>query len=197
MILIIKLCDKMDEKNKSKDKKTNEEIRKEIEQLEKLIEKVKEQNKQKQQQKRRPPVLRINLASVYSRIPYVNFIISFLINLITAFIITKVIGHLFFDGSYNDLDMILIILGLSVFEELYKKYLFKKYMSIVIYSVGTIFLLMNVLYFYLIDYVFFSFRWFISSYHPVLFVITFVFFRYFIKLFYKKTEVFINRRNRR
>ncbi|QLY40504.1 hypothetical protein HF295_06420 [Hujiaoplasma nucleasis] len=187
----------MDEKNKNDDKKTNEEIRKEIEQLEKLIEKVKEQNKEKKKQKRRPAILRINLAAIYSRNPYINIVISFLINVITVFLITKIIGHLFFDGSYNDLQIMLIILGLTLFEEVYKNYLFKKHMATVIYSVGTIFLLLDMFYFYIIDYIFFDFRWFIDAYHPILFVITFAFFRYIIKFLYKKTDNFINRLNRR
>lgn len=204
MIVLQKKCDSMNENNKhedkktSEDRKTNEEIRKEIEQLEKLIEKVKEQNrKNKKKQMPSNPVLRINLAAVYSRNVYVNLVIGFLINFIAIFLISRLIGHLFFSGAYNDVQLLSIILGLTLFEELYKKVLFKKYMSIVVYSVGTIFFLLNVIYFYLIDYLVFDFRWFSSSYHPVLLVITFVFFRYIIKVIYKRIETYINKRGRR
>jgi hypothetical protein len=181
--------------DKKDEKKTNEEIRKEIEQLEKLIEKVKEQNKQKQRGPKLP--IRVNLSAVYSRNFYIHFIISFLINFIAMFILLQWIGHLFVDGPYNDMMLMGIILGFTLFEELFKKYLLKKHMSIVIYSVGTIYLLLNMIYFYIIDYMFFGFRWFISSYHPILFVLTFAVFRFVIKWFYKIVERFLYKRNRR
>jgi len=188
----------MNDQNKNEDKKTNEEIRKEIEQLEKLIEKVKEQNKKKKRNNGPGnPILRINLAAVYSRNLYINLIIGFLVNFITFFVISRVIGHLFFDGAYNDIHLILVVIGLTLFEELYKKILFKFFMPVVIYSVGTIFFLLNVLYFYLVDSIFFGFRWFISAYHPILFVLTYTFFRYMIKLLYKQLEIYINKNSRR
>ncbi|HKL47351.1 MAG TPA: hypothetical protein VJ878_01680, partial [Candidatus Izemoplasmatales bacterium] len=143
------------------------------------------------------PILRINLAAVYSRNIYINLIIGFLINFIAFFVLTRLIGHLFFDGTYNDVHILIIVLGLTFFEEVYKKVLFKKYMPIVIYSVGTIFFLLNVIYFYLIDLFFFGFRWFIDAYHPILFVVTFSVFRYIIKIIYKRIEIYINKNGRR
>mgnify|MGYP000563176923 CR=1 FL=1 len=184
-----------DKKNKH-DKKSNEEIRKEIEELEKLIKKVREQNKKKRQKQSPNPILRINLAAVYSRNFYVNLIISFLVNFITAFLLMRIMGHLFVSDLVNDLNLMAIIFGLSLYEELYKKYLFKKHMQIVIYSVGTIFFLLNIMYFYVIDYLFYGFRWFISPFHPILFVIVFVFLRYIIKVIYKRLEYVVSRRKR-
>ncbi|QWC00012.1 hypothetical protein KHQ88_00095 [Mycoplasmatota bacterium] len=187
----------MSEKNNNKDKKTNEEIRKEIEELEKLIEKVKEQNKKnKNNMGGRNPIIKINLASVYSRSRLINFIISLLVNLITALVLVKLIGHLFVTGLTNDVYLILVIFGFTLFEELYKKYMFKKHMQIVIFSVGTIFILINMIYFYSIDFLFFGFGLFISSYHHILFVLVFMFLRFGIKHIYKQIELYINKKKR-
>jgi len=87
-----------------------------------------------------------------------------------------------------------IILGFSVFEELYKWYLFKRHMALVIYSMGTIFFLLNVVYFYVIDYMMFDFSWFISAYHPIIFVIVYGVIRYGIKDLYKRLERLIYHR---
>lgn len=187
----------MSDKNKKNDKKTNEEIKKEIEQLEKLIEKVKEQNKKnKKGFGGGRPIIKINLAAVYSHSPVINFIISFLVNFITALVLIKVIGHLFISNFTNDLYLMLIIFGFTLFEEFYKKYLFKRHMQIVIYSVGTIFMLINIIYFYSIDFLFFNFGLFLSSYHHVLFVLVFMFLRFLIKHVYKQIERFINKKKR-
>ena len=183
----------MDDKNKKDDKKTNEEIRKEIEHLEQLIDKVKEDQQRKKRQNGGPRVLKINLAAIYSRNLYFNFIIGFLINYIAFFALTKILGHLFISGNYNDLDLLAIVLGFTVFEELYKKYLFKKHMAMVVYSVGSVFLLMNVLFLYIVDYLFFDFRWFIGPVYPILFILIFVLFRYVIKILYKQTEILVGR----
>ncbi|MCF7924261.1 MAG: hypothetical protein K9L64_04035 [Candidatus Izimaplasma sp.] len=186
----------MSDKNNDKEKKSKEEIRKEIEELEKLIEKVKKQNEQNRKKYGgRNPVLKINLAAVYSRNFFVNLIISFLINFIAFFIIIKVIGHLFLSSLNNDLYLLVIVFGLTLFEELYKKYLFKKHMQIVIYSVGSIFFLLNVIYLYFIDLLIFGKEFsFISPYHPIIFIIVFGFLRYFIKVIYKRANVLLNRK---
>jgi hypothetical protein len=187
----------MDDKNKKNDKKTNEEIRKEIEELEKLIGKVKEQNKKnKKGFGGRNPIIKINLAAVYSHSTLINFIISFLVNFITALVLIKIIGHLFVSNFTNDLYLMFVIFGFTLFEELYKRYLFKRHMQIVIYSVGTIFLLINIIYFYSIDFLFFGFGLFISSYHHVLFVLVFMFLRFLIKHVYKLIEQFVNKKKR-
>lgn len=188
----------MDEKKQEQDKRTNEEIRKEIEQLEKLIEKVREQNKNNR--KKRPPglpVLKINLAAAYSRNFYINLLISFLMNFITAFILIRLMGQLFISDNVNDMVLMGIIFGFSLYEELYKKYLLKHYMQIVIYSVGTIFFLLNVVYFYAIDYSLFQFSWFISAYHPIVFVIVFGVVRYVIKQLYRRLDILLSRRYKR
>lgn len=188
----------MDKKNMNEDKRTNEEIRKEIEQLEKLIEKVREQNKKNR--KKSPggrPILKINLAAVYSRNFYINLLIAFLINFITVFVLVRLLGHLFISKNVNDMVLMGVIFGFSVFEELYKKYLFKYHMQIVIYSVGTIFFLLNMIYFYAVDYALFGFTWFISAYHPIIFVIIFGFVRYVVKQLYKRLDILLSRRNKR
>lgn len=190
--------EKNNNQEKNKDERTNEEIRKEIEQLEELIEKVRKQNKKNRKQ-RQPgvPILRINLAAAYSRNFYVNLIISFLMNFIAAFVLIKLMGDLFVSNIANDMMLMAVILGFSIFEELYKKYLFKYHMQIVIYSVGTIFVLLNILFFYLVDYLVFDFGWFISPYHPILFIIVFSVIRYVMKRAYKSIDRFINKKHKR
>ncbi|MFO7968884.1 MAG: hypothetical protein ACQERX_00365 [Bacillota bacterium] len=189
----------MSDKNNDKDKKSKEEIRKEIEDLEKLIEKVKKQNEQNRKKYGgRNPILKINLAAVYSRNFIINLIISFLINFITFFIIINVLEELFISNLTNDLYLLIIVFGLTLYEELYKKYLFKKHMQIVIYSIGTIFFLLNVLYLYFVDLIVFGSSFsFISAYHPIIFIIVFSFLRYVIKVIYKRIELFVNRKSRR
>ena len=190
----------MSDKDNNKDKKSKEEIRKEIEELEKLIEKVKKQNEENKKKfgGGRNPILKINLAAVYSRNFFINLIISFLINFITFFIIIKSLGDLFISSLSNDMYLLIIVLGFTLFEELYKKYLFKRHMQIVIYSVGTIFFLLNLLYLYFIDLIVFGSDFaFISAYHPIIFIIVFSFLRYIIKVVYKRIELFVNHRSRR
>lgn len=188
----------MDNKNKNDDKKTNEDIRKEIEELEKLLKRVQEQNKDKINQVGGPnPIIRINLGTVYSRNFYVNLIISFLINFITMFVMVKIIGHLFITGINNDLYLLAIVFAFSLFEEYYKAYLLKKHLQIVLYSVGTIFFLLNILFFYLVDFLFFGSKLFISPFHPILYIIVFSFFRYIIKIAYKQVELIVSRKKKR
>lgn len=188
----------MDDKNKKDEKKTNEEIRKEIEELEKLIEKVKKENRnQKSSFGGQKPILKINLGTVYSRNFYINLIISFLINFITIFLLIKALGHLFISGINNDIFLLVMVFAFSLFEEVYKSYLLKKHVQIVIHSVGTIFFLFNIIFFYVVDFLFFDFTLFISPFHPIIFVIIFSFFRYIIKTIYKQIEVIISRKKKR
>ncbi len=168
--------------------KNDKDIRKEIEELEKLIEQVKKQNeeeKKKHKKNLRPNkqmVIKINLAMEYSSNLFVNLIISFLINLLVIFGLFKI-----FDFAYifNDVYIILTALILTIYEELYRKYLLKKYMSLVIFSSGLIYFFFNLIIFYFLDLAIFGNKLVFNSYlHPIVFVILLQFVRLIIRTIY-------------
>jgi len=165
--------------------KDNDDIRKELEELEKLIDKVKKQNEEeKKKQKKRPQntVVRINLASVYSSNFWINVLISFLINFIVVFSLLKLF---YFADATNDLFIIYVVLIFSVIEEIYKRYLLKKQVKIVLYTSGLIFTFVNILIFYLIDlFVFPDDFSFLNYLYPVAFVVLFQVIRAAIKNLY-------------
>lgn len=168
--------------------KNDKDIRKEIEELEKLIEQVKKQNEEekKKHKKNLKPnkqmVIKINLAMEYSSNLIVNLIISFLINFLVIFGLFKI-----FDFAYifNDVYIILTALIFTIYEELYRKYLLKKYMTIVIFSSGLIYLFFNLLMFYFLDLAIFGNKLAFNSYlHPIVFVILMQFIRLIVRSIY-------------
>lgn len=131
--------------------KNDKDIRKDIEELEKLIDKVKKQNAEEKKKYSKKPdkrVVRINLASAYSNNFWINMLISFLINFIVVFTMFKI-----FDFAYikNDIYIIVLVLSFTIIEELYRRYLFAKQVKIVLFTSGLIFMLLNVIIFYVMD----------------------------------------------
>ncbi len=155
--------------------KDDKDIRKEIEELEKLIEKVKKQNeeekkRQKNQMKsNRRTVLKIDLSANYSSNVFVNLLASFLINFIVIFSLIKLFS---FAEVKNDYYLLILAFAFSIYEEIYKRYLIKRHLHIVLYSSGLIFYLMNLLFFYFMDLVVFKEAFSFESYlYPLLFVL--------------------------
>ncbi len=168
--------------------KDDKDIRKEIEELEKLIEKVKKQNEEDKKKQRdelkatKRPVVHINLSANYSSNFIINFIAGFLINFIVIFLLLKLFTFAEFD---NDYYLLILSFAFTLYEDVYKTYLMKKHLQIVIYSSGLIFFLMNLIFFYFMDLVVFgdSFS-FVDSLYPILFVIVLQAVRMFFKNIY-------------
>ena len=166
-------------------KKDDKDIRKEIEELEKLIEQVKKQNEEerkKQQKSNRNPVIRINLASVYSNNFWINMIFEILVNFIVIFAMLKMFS--FADFS-DDITIIFIVLIFTGLEQLYKRLLLMKHIKLVLYTSGLIFTFINLLIFYFLDLVVFqnSFS-FVDAFYPIAFVVVFQITRAVIKNIY-------------
>jgi hypothetical protein len=168
--------------------KNDKDIRKEIEELEKLIEQVKKQNEEekKKQKKnlgpRRQIVMKINLGMEYSGNIFINLLISFLINFLIIFGLLNI-----FDFAYvSDITyVILISLILTFYEELYRQYLVRNFMSIVIFSSGLIFFLMNLLLFYFLDLAIFRNNFYFNSHwDPIIFVMFLHFVRIIVRSLY-------------
>ena len=165
--------------------KDDKDIRKEIEELEKLIEQVKKQNEEerkKQQKSNKNPVIRINLASVYSNNFWINMIFEILINFIVIFAMLKLFNFAEIVDNVNIIFIALIFTGL---EQLYKRILLIKYIKLVLYTSGLIFTFINLLIFYFLDLVVFqdSFS-FVDAMFPIAFVIVFQMTRTVIKNLY-------------
>ncbi|HPD99678.1 MAG TPA: hypothetical protein PLB83_00445 [Bacillota bacterium] len=168
--------------------KNDKDIRKEIEELEKLIEQVRKQNEEdKQKQKknlgpRGPVVIKINLGMEYSRNIYVNLLISFVVNFLIIFGLFNLINFAYIADS---IYIVLIALILTFYEELLRRYLVKNFMSIVVFSSGLIFFLMNLILFYFIDLVIFRDHFYFNSHwDPIIFVMFLHFIRTIIKVVY-------------
>ncbi|MBU1144415.1 MAG: hypothetical protein KJ971_00980 [Firmicutes bacterium] len=169
--------------------KNDKDLRKNIEDLEKLIEQVKNQQKEekkKQNKENKPPqgnVIRIDLAAKYSTNRIINLIAGFLVNFILIYGLILIFK---FAEAKNDYFYILIALLFTLYEELYKEYLLKKQLKIVLYSSGLIFFLLNVLFFYFIDLIVFSSMFsFVDYLYPILFVLLFQ----VVRVFFKKAYV--------
>lgn len=165
--------------------KNDKDIRKEIEELEKLIDKVKKQNEEERKKQKNSPrknVIRINIASSYSSNFWINMLFSFLINFIVIFSLLKLLD---FAEIANDINIVYLVSLFTVFEELYKRYLFKKQIKLVLYTSGLIFTLINIILFYVMDiFVLGSGFSFVNYLYPAAFVILFQVIRAFIKNLY-------------
>ncbi len=168
--------------------KDEKDLRKEIEELEKLIEIVKEQHKeekklQKKSNKQAPGnVIRIDLAARYSSNRLINLIVSFLVNFILLYAIVKIFK---LTEVRVDYIYLLVAFGFTLYEELYKELMIKRYVKLVLYSSGLIFFLMNLIFFYLIDIAILGNAFSFANYlYPIVFVIIFQFSRMFFKTAY-------------
>ena len=168
--------------------KDDKDIRKEIEELEKLIEQVKKQNeeeKQKQKKNSAPKgqiVVKINLGLEYSRNIFINLLISFVVNFLIIFFLLNTINFAY----VSDIIYVLLTsLILTLYEELYRKYLIKNFMSIVVFSSGLIYFLMNLILFYFLDLVIFNRNFdFNSHWDPIAFVLLLHILRLIIRSIY-------------
>jgi hypothetical protein len=170
------------------EEKNDKDVRKEIEELEKLIEIVREQHKEekkshKEAQKRSPnQVIRIDLGAKYSANFPIHLIVSFLVNFILIFTIIRLFGLAEVDNDYN---FIWIAAIFTLYEELYKIFLIKRFVKVVIYSSGLIFFLMNLIFFYAFDLLIMKDQFTFATYlYPILFVLIFQFMRMIIKMTY-------------
>ncbi|MFA7075168.1 MAG: hypothetical protein WC152_00660 [Candidatus Izemoplasmatales bacterium] len=168
--------------------KNDKDIRKEIEELEKLIEQVKQQNedeKRKQKKNANPKgtvVLKINLGMEYTHNLLVNLLISFAINFLVIFVLFNIINFAYVSSV---IYLVFTALILTLYEELYRKYLIRNYVSLIIFSSGLIYLLMNLILFYFLDLIIFGGNIdFNNHWYPIVFVIFFHIFRIIIRTFY-------------
>lgn len=178
--------------------KDNKDLKKEIEDLEKLIEQV--QNQQKEEMKKEikksktssSGVIKIDLGSRYSSNFLVHLFVSFLVN----FLLLYALNSLFvFAEVKNDYFYLVIAASFTLFEELYKWLLLKYYVKFVLYSLGLIFYLLNISFFYFMDMVVFPVEFsFIDSLYPLGFVLIFQIIRIFFKSFYNSMVRAISQR---
>ncbi|MBN2503867.1 MAG: hypothetical protein JXB20_00815 [Bacilli bacterium] len=167
--------------------KDDKDLRKEIEELEKLIEIVKEQHKEEkkqQKQSNRPPsgAIRIDLGAKYSSSILINFFVSFLVNFILFYAVANVFR---LTEAKTDYIYIIIAFVFTIYEEIYKEFLIKNHVKLVLYSSGLIFFLMNLIFFYLMDLLVFVELFSFANYlYPIVFIVIFQFFRLIIKTTY-------------
>ncbi len=167
--------------------KNDKDLRKEIEELEKLIEIVKEQHKEEkkqQKQSRKPPsgAIRIDLAAKYSSSMLINFVVSFLINFILLYVVVKALS---LTEARTDYYYIILAFVFTVYEELYKEFLIRHHVRLVLYSSGLIYFLMNLIFFYIMDLVVFGDSFSFANYlYPLVFILIFQFLRLITKMAY-------------
>lgn len=168
--------------------KEEKDLRKEIEELEKLIEIVKEQHKEEKKQQKKSnkqtsgSVIRIDLAARYSSNKIINLVVSFLVNFILLYAIVKI-----FKLTEVRVDYIYLLVAcvFTLYEELYKEFMIKRYVKLILYSSGLIFFLMNLIFFYLIDLAILGNSFSFANYlYPIVFVIIFQFVRMVFKIAY-------------
>lgn len=168
--------------------KEDKDIRKEIEELEKLIEQVKKQNEEeKRKQKknigpRRKIVLKVNLGMEYSSNMFVNLLVSFVVNFLIIFGLLNIFPFAY----YSTVVYILLFASIfTLYEELYRKYLIRNFMSIVIFSSGLIYFFMNLILFYFLDLAIFGNNfYFNSSWDPIVFAMFLHFVRIIVRTIY-------------
>ncbi|HQN74628.1 MAG TPA: hypothetical protein PK160_01175 [Bacillota bacterium] len=170
--------------------KEDKDIKKEIEELEKLIEEVKKQNEEEKKKQKKnirsngQIVVKINLGAEYSRNMFVNLLINFLVNLLVIFVLFNIIN---WATITSDVYFLLMALILTFYEELYRRYLIRYFMSIVVFSSGMIFFLMNLLLFYFLDLVVFQRNLdFNDHWYPIVFVMFLQIFRTIVRWLYIK-----------
>lgn len=170
-------------------------VQKDIEDLEKLIEQVKNQNREerkRQKNENKPPkgnVIRIDLAQRYSPVLWVHLLTSFLMNFILIYFVNVLFQ---FADIQNEYYYVLIAFAFTGFEEVYRNFLLKKHLKVVLYSSGLIFFLINIIFFYLLDLVVlpqvFSF---VDYLYPILFVFIFQLVRLVFKSIYLRISRYL------
>ncbi len=168
--------------------KDDKDIRKEIEELEKLIEQVKKQNEEEKkkhknlQKANRPMVIKINLAMEYSANFYLNLLISFAVNFLVILLLLNIFNFAYVSDI---IYVVLISLILTLFEELSRKYLARKFLAVVVYSSGLVYYLANLLLFYFLDLAIFGNNFYFNSHwDPIIFVMFLHFIRMIVRVFY-------------
>ncbi len=163
-------------------------LRKEIEELEKLIAEVKKQNEEEKKRLKGgnrpedPKVVRINIAAEYSRDPFINLIVGFLVNFILIFGIIEVLK---LGEAENTFVFLWISAGFTVYDFLLKFLLMNRFPKLVFYSSGIIFLLTHLLFFYAMDlWVFVKSFAFANDIYPLVFVFLFSVLRVIVKNLY-------------
>ena len=182
--------------------KDNDDIKKEIEELEKLIEEVKKQNEE--EKKKQTPqkktnqlrVFKIDLSQEYSPNFFLNLLIGFVINFLVIFALFELV-NLAYIANY--IFVLLIALILTLYEEVSRKYLAKKYLSVVVYSAGFIYFFVNVILFYFLDLVIFGRNFdFYNHWYPLIFVMLLQMVRVIIRTIYIRIRIhFLKKRKKR
>ncbi len=171
--------------------KQNKDIEKEIDNLEKLIEQVKQQqelekkNHKKNGKKPENNVIRIDLGSRYSSSFSINMIVSFLINFLLMYFINAVFNLFELTSIYT---LLIFSMAYTLFEETYKHFLLKRFLTIVLYSYGMIFFFINIVFIYVMDlFIFPSALTFLNEMYPLFFVLILQVIRIFIKNIYVRS----------
>ncbi|MDD3477373.1 MAG: hypothetical protein PHP32_00645 [Candidatus Izemoplasmatales bacterium] len=158
-----------------------------MEDLEKMIEEVKRQQaeEKKKLKKNRPEnrnVIRIDLAARYSSSVVINLIVSFFVNFLLMFGLNAIFH---FAEVANPYILLAIAFLFTLSEEAYKRLMLKKYLSVVMYTMGLIFFLFNVIVVWVLDlFVFDRMFDFNDPYYPVFFVLALSFLRTFVRSAY-------------
>ncbi len=163
-------------------------LRKEIEELEKLIAEVKRQNDEEKKRLRNgkrpedPKVIRIDIAAEYSRDPFINLIVGFLVNFILIFGIIQVLK---LGEAENTFVFLWMTAAFTVYDFVLKFLLLRGFPNLVFYSSGIIFLLTHLLFFYAMDlWVFVKNFDFLNDIYPLVFVFLFSVLRIIVKNLY-------------
>ncbi len=163
-------------------------LRKEIEELEKLIAEVKRQNDEEKKRLRNgkrpedPKVIRIDIAAEYSRDPFINLIVGFLVNFILIFGIIQVLK---LGEAENTFVFLWMTAAFTVYDFVLKFLLLRGFPKLVFYSSGIIFLLTHLLFFYAMDlWVFVKNFDFLNDIYPLVFVFLFSVLRIIVKNLY-------------
>lgn len=181
--------------------KDNDDIKKEIEELEKLIEEVKKQNEE--EKKKQGPqkktsqvrVFKIDLSQEYSANFFLNLLIGFAINFLVIFALFYWL-NLAYVANY--IIIVLIALILTLYEELSRKYLAKKYLSVVVYSAGFVYFFVNVILFYFLDLLIFGRNLdFYNHWYPLVFVMILQIIRVIIRTIYIRIKIYFLQKHKK
>ncbi|MDD3128910.1 MAG: hypothetical protein PHW21_00905 [Candidatus Izemoplasmatales bacterium] len=118
----------------------------------------------------------------YSANLYVNLIINFIVNFVVFFLLVTFFGFVYIASVFF---AFLIALIVTLWEELYKKYITEKFLYLISFSSGLVFFLMNLLLFYFLDLVIFGSNfYFYDQWYVFVFVIYFQILKSIVKTLY-------------
>jgi len=172
------------EPDNNKPKQSEEDLEELREVIKKLEELQKQQDPSKKKKRPRRPFFAIEFGGVFHH----NRIVNFLFNLVLNFTFAYFVIEIFHFATYSDImNLVLLIVVYSVFEEMYRTYLLTNHFSLIIRSFGTVFFFGYVLIFFLLDqYVFIQPFNFVNGTLLAFFVLIFTIIRYIFSMYVRR-----------